>query len=188
VVVDETGGAERNNPVVDGSARVAGAKRNPGPSKASGNSNSRKESSRVLQDTDVLVSVAVHNPAKPAMVLEEFLCLGSNTLGELKDRISCAADAQAAEAGLPAFEKRGAFFIEGVFHEDRRDRVDDAAGGGDGTTDSNSSYQYSTPIIEVRPWTFPKSRLPDCPYSSCEGTVITCADYHDCLRIHITKD
>jgi snRNA-activating protein complex subunit 3 len=76
---------------------------------------------RLVPGEDVLVSVGVHNPAKPAMVLEEFLCAGFDSLAKLKDRVTCAADKQAVEAGLPEIERRGFFFVEGVFHEDTRD-------------------------------------------------------------------
>jgi snRNA-activating protein complex subunit 3 len=76
---------------------------------------------RLTPGEDVVISVGIHNPAKPAMVLEEFLCLGSDSLAELKDRVTCAADEQAVEVGLPKRERRGFFFVEGVFHEDARD-------------------------------------------------------------------
>lgn len=88
---------------------------------------------------DTLISVGVHNPAKPAMVLEEFLCLGTNSLYELKDKIMCAADKQAVEAGLPACERRGVFFIEGRFHEDDRDALGTTSHKRDET---NYSYDY----------------------------------------------
>jgi hypothetical protein len=78
----------------------------------------RKPAARLVPGEDVVVSVGIHNPAKPAMVLEEFLCLGSDSLAELKDRVTCAADEQAVEAGLPKRERRGFFFVEGVFYED----------------------------------------------------------------------
>ena len=86
-----------------------------------------------------MISVGIHNPAKPAMVLEEFLCLGSDSLAELKDRVTCAADEQAVEAGLPKRERRGFFFVEGVFYEDARDvgdegnEEDEEEGGPGGT-------------------------------------------------------
>ena len=89
-----------------------------------------KQRKRLVPGVDVLVSVGIHNPAKPAMVLEEFLCAGSDSLAALKDRVTCAADEQAVEAGLPARERRGFFFVEGVFHEDTRDALEDAGGDG----------------------------------------------------------
>jgi hypothetical protein len=94
---------------------------------------------RLVPGEDVVISVGIHNPAKPAMVLEEFLCLGSDSLAELKDRVTCAADEQAVEAGLPTRERRGFFFVEGVFHEDARDvgdegnEEDEEEGGPGGT-------------------------------------------------------
>ena len=59
------------------------------------------------------------------MVLEEFLCTGADSLAALKDRVTCAADEQAVEAGLPPRERRGFFFVEGVFHEDTRDAFEE---------------------------------------------------------------
>jgi len=96
---------------------------------------------RLVPGEDVVISVGIHNPAKPAMVLEEFLCLGSDSLAELKDRVTCAADEQAVEAGLPERERRGFFFVEGVFHEDARDALEESDGedeeeGGQGGTES----------------------------------------------------
>ena len=85
----------------------------------------KRKPRRLTPGEDVVISVGIHNPAKPAMVLEEFLCLGSDSLAELKDRVTCAADEQAVEAGLPERERRGFFFVEGVFYEDARDVCDE---------------------------------------------------------------
>ena len=116
----------------DDDARVVEARGvSDGSSRESTESDTRVEKKRLVPGVDVLVSVGIHNPAKPAMVLEEFLCAGSDSLAALKDRVTCAADEQAVEAGLPSRERRGFFFIEGVFHEDARDPLEDD--GGDGT-------------------------------------------------------
>lgn len=93
----------------------------------------------VRPGVDVLVGVAFHNPANPAQVLEEFLCLGRTELSALRDSVRCQSDARAVEAGLDepdadgnddidgngasgddARNKNGFFFVEGTFHNDLR--------------------------------------------------------------------
>jgi len=103
---------------------------------------------RLVPGVDVLVSVGIHNPARPAMVLEEFLCAGADSLAALKDRVTCAADEQAVEAGLPPRERRGFFFVEGVFHEDARDALEEEdARDADGTERGNLfPASYAAPI------------------------------------------
>ena len=103
---------------------------------------------RLVPGVDVLVSVGIHNPARPAMVLEEFLCTGADSLAALKDRVTCAADEQAVEAGLPPRERRGFFFVEGVFHEDARDAFEEEdARDADGTERENLfPASYAAPV------------------------------------------
>ena len=103
---------------------------------------------RLVPGVDVLVSVGIHNPARPAMVLEEFLCAGADSLAALKDRVTCAADEQAVEAGLPPRERRGFFFVEGVFHEDARDAFEEEdARDADGTERENLfPASYAAPV------------------------------------------
>ena len=82
------------------------------------------------------------------MVLEEFLCTGADSLAALKDRVTCAADEQAVEAGLPPRERRGFFFVEGVFHEDARDAFEEEdARDADGTERENLfPASYAAPV------------------------------------------
>jgi hypothetical protein len=120
----------------------------------------RKPAARRTPGEDVVVSVGIHNPAKPAMVLEEFLCLGSDSLAELKDRVTCAADEQAVEAGLPTRERRGFFFVEGVFYEDKRDVGDegneeDEAEGGVGGTESGEKDSTLADLETENPYAAP---------------------------------
>ena len=78
----------------------------------------------VRPGVDVLVGVAFHNPANPAQVLEEFLCLGRTKLSALRDRVRCQSDDRAVEAGLDepgARNKNGFFFVEGTFHNSFHD-------------------------------------------------------------------
>jgi hypothetical protein len=115
---------------------------------------------RLTPGEDVLISVGIHNPAKPAMVLQEFLCLGSDSLAELKDRVTCAADEQAVEAGLPKRERRGFFFVEGVFYEDKRDVRDegneeDEAEGGPGGTESGEKDSTLADLETENPYAAP---------------------------------
>jgi len=120
----------------------------------------RKPAARLTPGEDVVVSVGIHNPAKPAMVLQEFLCLGSDSLAELKDRVTCAADEQAVEAGLPKRERRGFFFVEGVFYEDARDVCDegneeDEAEGGVGGTESGEKDSTLADLETENPYAAP---------------------------------
>ena len=78
----------------------------------------------VRPGVDVLVGVAFHNPANPAQVLEEFLCLGRTKLSALRDCVRCQSDDRAVEAGLDepgARNKNGFFFVEGTFHNSFHD-------------------------------------------------------------------
>ena len=77
------------------------------------------EGEKVVPGKDVLVSVSVHNPANSSMVTEEFLCLGTTALAEIKDAVRCVSDVQAKELGLPP-TRNGFLFIEGTFYNDMR--------------------------------------------------------------------
>ena len=95
----------------------------------------------VRPGVDVLVGVAFHNPANPAQVLEEFLCLGRTELSALRDSVRCQSDARAAEAGLDepdARNKNGFFFVEGTFHNDLR--------GSSGRGGRTTACDYSEPV------------------------------------------
>ena len=105
----------------------------------------------VRPGVDVLVGVAFHNPANPAQVLEEFLCLGRTELSALRDAVRCQSDARAVEAGLDepdadgngasgddARNKNGFFFVEGTFHNDLR--------GSSGRGGRTTTRDYSEPV------------------------------------------
>jgi snRNA-activating protein complex subunit 3 len=66
-------------------------------------------------DHEVLISVAFYHPRKHKKV-QEFVCLGSQVLSELKDKLYCLNDR------IFGGEERmsGLFFIENVFYNDMR--------------------------------------------------------------------
>jgi snRNA-activating protein complex subunit 3 len=64
---------------------------------------------------DTILTISVYHSEKHTKT-EEFLCLGSQSLSLLRDKIYCLSDRLESQVGIDS----GFFFIEGVFYNDMR--------------------------------------------------------------------
>ncbi|QDZ18532.1 snRNA transcription factor [Chloropicon primus] len=83
-----------------------------------GTSSSTSLVQRVSED-EVILTVGIYHPEKPATVMQEVLVLGSQKLTDLKDKISCQRETIAKMHGVEA--PSGFFFINGTFYDDLRE-------------------------------------------------------------------
>lgn len=81
-----------------------------------------------VTDSDLMVTVTIHVPESPGRPLEQFLCLGTQSLAELRDVITCDTDRirQEIDEAVPS----AYFYFEGVFFADlRREDAEDTTAG-----------------------------------------------------------